>query len=128
MPGTVSTACQTLQKTLREVWASGSTYAEMTDFFGLTRDQIIRLRDRLALPPRLDRSLRKKGKRHADPTPAEIAAQCAAMKAKHLKQRLHEPPRAYRTRLDMIQFRLERTVDIDRDPLEDWIDNAGRAP
>lgn len=127
MPGTVSTACQTLQTTLRRVWASGSTYAEMTDFLGITRDQIIRLRDRLALPLRLDRRLRKKGKRHADPTPAEIAARCAAMRAKHLEQRLHEPPRAYRTRSDMIQFRLERTVDIDRDPLEDWIDNAGGA-
>lgn len=127
MPGTVSTACQALQTTLRSVWASGSTYAEMTDFLGISRDQIIRLRDRLALPLRLDRRLRKKGKRHPDPTPAEIAARCAAVRAKHLEQRLREPPRTYRTKTEMIQFRIERSVDIDRDPLEDWIDNADNA-
>ena len=40
MPGTVSTACQMFQATLRRVWASGSTYSEMTLFMGVTKDQL----------------------------------------------------------------------------------------
>ena len=77
--GTVSTACKTFQAALKRVWASGSTYAEMTSFFGVTRDQVIRLRDTLKLPLRLDRSKRKKGPRHRDPTPAEIAAAASTL-------------------------------------------------
>ena len=71
MRGTVSTACSTFQATLRQVWASGSTYADMTMFLGVSKDQLFRLRDRLKLPLRLDRSTRKKPPRHKDPTPEE---------------------------------------------------------
>lgn len=81
MRATVSTACQTFQATLRSVWSSGSTYAEMTAFLGVTRDQIIRLRDRLQLPLRLDRRTRKKGKRHADPSARDIAQACREIQA-----------------------------------------------
>lgn len=125
MPGTASTACKTLQATLKRVWSSGSTYAEMTDFLGITRDQIIRLRDRLHLPLRLDRSQRKKGPRHSDPTPDEIAQRCAEIRAKHLEARRNEQPRTYRTVTEMVQFRLERSIAPESDPLEDLMDNFG---
>ena len=125
MPGTVSTACKTLQITLKRVWASGSTYAEMTDYLGITRDQIIRLRDRLYLPLRLDRSQRKKGPRHSDPTPEEIAQRCAEIRAKHLETRRNESPRIYRTASEMVQFRLERSIGPESDPLEELMDNFG---
>lgn len=123
MPGTVSTACKTLQAALRRVWSSGSTYAEITFALGVTRDQVIRLRDRLNLPLRLDRSLRKKGPRHADPTPDEIAKACAEIRARHLEARRNESPRAYRTTSEMIQFRLERSSELTDDPLESLLDN-----
>ena len=127
MRGTVSTACSTFQATLRQVWASGSTYAEMTSFLGVSRDQIIRLRDRLPLPLRLDRSKRKKGPRHADPTPAEIRQRCAELKAKHLADRLAEPAdKAYRkTETDFIRFRFDAPQERGDDALERLMDDFG---
>lgn len=126
MPGTVSTACRAFQSTLRRVWASGSTYSEMTLYLGVTKDQLFRLRDRLGLPLRLDRSQRKKPKRQRDPTPEEIAAACAEIRAKHLEQRRNEPDRCYRANGKLMQFRLEeesryRTTD----PVEQLIDDMG---
>lgn len=123
--GTVSTACQTLQATLRQIWATGSTYAEMTMFLGVSRDQITRLRDRLGLPVRHDRSKRKKGKRHADPTPKEIFARTAEMRAKHMATRMAEPPRTYRTVRETVMFRVERSREMRNDPLEELLDNCG---
>lgn len=126
MRGTVSTACSVFQATLRHVWASGSTYAEMTAYFGVSRDQIIRLRDRLPLPLRLDRSKRKKGPRHADPTPEEIRQRCAEERAKHMQRRLAEPPnKTYqRSESDFVRFRLE-SYEIRDDALEQLMDNFG---
>ena len=125
MRGTVSTACKTFQTTLRKVWSSGSTYAEMTEFLGVTKDQIFRLRDRLKLPLRLDRSTRKKPPRHKDPTPEEIASACAALRAKHLADRRNEPAsRTYRTtEIDLISFRFQRSHDIQADSIEQLIDD-----
>ncbi len=123
--GTVSTACQTLQATLKSIWATGSTYAEMTQFLGVSRDQITRLRDRLGLPVRHDRSQRKKGKRHADPTPKEIFARTAEMRAKHMATRMAEPPRTYRTFRESVMFRVERSREMRNDPLEELLDNCG---
>ena len=125
MPGTVSTACRTFQATLRKVWASGSTYAEMTEYLGVTRDQVIRMRDVLRLPLRLDRSQRRKGPRHKDPTPEEIAAACAAIRARHLESRRNEPDRVYRKHDEYVRFRVERASELSSDPLEDLIDNFG---
>jgi len=124
MRRTVSTACKSFQSLLSSVWASGSTYAEMTSFLGVSRDQIIRLRDRLHLPLRLDRKLRKKGPRHGDPTPAEIRQRCAALRAKHLDDRLHEPPgKVYRkTENDFIRFRFDAPQERGDDPIEGLID------
>lgn len=126
MRRTVSTACSEFQAALRHVWASGSTYAEMTAFFGVTRDQIIRLRDRLPLPLRLDRSKRRKGPRHGDPTPEEIRQRCAEIRAKHLAQRLAEPAdRVYRrSECDFVRFRFDACEHGD-DPLEQLMDNFG---
>lgn len=55
-----NTAAASVQACIREVWASGSTIAELTAFVGITKDQFIRLRAVLKLPLRLDRSLRAK--------------------------------------------------------------------
>lgn len=124
MRGTVSTACQTFQRTLRRVWASGSTYSEMTTFLGVTKDQIVRLRDRMQLPLRLDRSKRKKGPRHRDPTPQEIAERCAEIRARHMQQRADEShDRCYRSHHDFVRFKLEQARDRPADPLEDLLDN-----
>ena len=123
--GTVSTACQTLQATLRSIWATGSTYAEMTMFLGVSRDQITRLRDRLGLPVRHDRSKRKKGPRHGDPTPKEISSRAAEMRAKHMATRMAEPPRTYRTVTETVIFRIERSREMRNDPLEELLDNCG---
>lgn len=125
MPGTVSTACKTFQSTLRKVWASGSTYAEMTEYLGVTRDQVIRMRDVLRLPLRLDRSQRRKGPRHKDPTPEEIATACAAIRVRHLEARRNEPDRVYRKSDEYVRFRVERASELSADPLEDLIDNFG---
>ena len=124
MRRTVSTACKSFQALLTNVWASGSTYAEMTSFFGVSRDQIIRLRDRLHLPLRLDRSKRKKGPRHGDPTPAQIRQHCAAIRAKHLADRLAEPAdKAYRkTETDFVRFRFYAPHERGDDPIEGLID------
>ena len=126
MPGTVSTACSAFQASLRHVWSSGSTYAEMTFFLGVTKDQIIRLRDRLSLPLRLDRSKRRKPPRHGDPTPDEIAQRCAEIRARHLSARRAEPAdRTYRTDREFIRFRLEQRRELTGDPLEQLMDDFG---
>lgn len=127
MRRTVSTACKSFQSLLQNVWASGSTYAEMTSFLGVSRDQIIRLRDRLHLPLRLDRKLRKKGPRHGDPTPAEIRQRCAALRAKHLDDRLAEPPgKVYRkSEVEIVRFRLQERIEQQDDALERLIDDFG---
>jgi hypothetical protein len=96
----------------------------MTSFLGVSRDQIIRLRDRLHLPLRLDRSKRKKGPRHGDPTPAEIRQQCAAIRAKHLADRLAEPAdKGYRkSEPDFIRYRFDAPQERGDDPIEGLID------
>ena len=126
MPGTVSTACKTFQATLRSVWASGSTYSEMTLFLGVTKDQLFRLRDRLQLPLRLDRSKRKKPPRQRDPTPREIAKACAEIRAKHLEQRRAEDPsKVYpKCERDLVRFRLTIEPSRGDDALERWVDNT----
>lgn len=126
MPGTVSTACKTFQATLKRVWASGSTYSEMTLFLGVTKDQLFRLRDKLSLPLRLDRSKRKKPPRHRDPTPEEIAAACAEIRAKHLEQRRNEPDdRTYVNQREVVVYKLEHTRGRSNDPLEQLLDSMG---
>lgn len=59
-PPTANTAAASTQALIREVWASGSTIADLVKFVGITKDQFIRLRAVLELPLRLDRSKRAK--------------------------------------------------------------------
>lgn len=127
MPGTVSTACKAFQATLRHVWASGSTYADMTMFLGVSKDQLFRLRDRLKLPLRLDRSKRQKPPRHRDPTPDEIAQRCAELRTRHMTARLAEPAdKVYRKpERDFVRFRLEYPREGGDDVLEQLMDNFG---
>lgn len=65
--------------TLRVQWSSHSSYAEICSFWTVTRDQLIRLRCVLPLPPRHDRRLRHRPERAAPPTPEEIAASEASL-------------------------------------------------
>jgi hypothetical protein len=60
--------------TLRVQWASHSSYAALCSFWTVTREQIIRLKHVLPLPPRHDRRLRFRPPRNEKPTPDEIAA------------------------------------------------------
>jgi hypothetical protein len=60
--------------TLRGQWASHSSYAALCSFWTVTREQIIRLKHVLPLPPRHDRRLRFRPPRNEKPTPEEIAA------------------------------------------------------
>jgi hypothetical protein len=60
--------------TLRSQWASHSSYAALCSFWTVTREQIIRLKHVLPLPPRHDRRLRFRPPRNEKPTPEEIAA------------------------------------------------------
>jgi hypothetical protein len=127
MPSTVATACRQFQSTLKKVWASGSTYSEMTLFLGVSKDQLFRLRDRLALPLRLDRAKRQKPPRQKDPTPQELAQRCAEVRARHLQQRLAEPAgRTYRkSEVEFVRFRLQERIEQQDDALERLIDDCG---
>jgi hypothetical protein len=60
--------------TLRVQWASHSSYAALCSFWTVTREQIIRLKHVLPLPPRHDRRLRFRPPRNEKPTSEEIAA------------------------------------------------------
>lgn len=65
--------------TLRIQWASHSSYAAICEFWTVTRDQLIRLRDVIPLPLRHDRRLRAKGERAWEPTPEDEAASEASL-------------------------------------------------
>jgi hypothetical protein len=60
--------------TLKVQWASHSSYAALCSFWTVTREQIIRLKHVLPLPPRHDRRLRFRPPRNEKPTPEEISA------------------------------------------------------
>lgn len=65
--------------TLKIQWASHSSYAALCTFWTVTRDQLVRLRDVVPLPPRHDRRLRYKPPRPEKPTAEEIAASEASL-------------------------------------------------
>ena len=65
--------------TLRLQWASHSSYAAICSFWTVTRDQVVRLRDKLPLPLRHDRRPRYRPPRADRPTPEEIAASEASL-------------------------------------------------
>jgi len=66
-------------QTLQMQWASHSSYAQICTYWTVTRDQIIRLRNVLPLPPRHDRRLRHRPARGNGPTAEELAASEASL-------------------------------------------------
>jgi hypothetical protein len=65
--------------TLKLQWASHSSYAAICSFWTVTREQVIRLKHVVPLPPRHDRRLRFRPSRPEKPTPEEIAASEASL-------------------------------------------------
>jgi hypothetical protein len=65
--------------TLKVQWASHSSYAALCSFWTVTREQIIRLKHVLPLPPRHDRRLRFRPPRNEKPTHEEVAASEASL-------------------------------------------------
>ena len=61
-------------QTLRLQWSSHSTMASICTYWGVSRDQLIRLRDVHGLPKRHDRSHRRKPARYREPGLAERLA------------------------------------------------------
>ena len=57
-------------------WMSHMAIAELCVLHGISKDQVIRLRDVWELPKRHDRRLRARPKKTRDPTPAEIKELC----------------------------------------------------
>ena len=66
-------------ETLRVQWSSHSSYAAICAFWTVTREQVIRLKRVIPLPPRHDRRLRFRPRRSEKPTPEEIAASEASL-------------------------------------------------
>jgi hypothetical protein len=69
-------------ETLKLQWASHSSYAALCSFWTVTREQVIRLKHVIPLPPRHDRRLRHRPSRDDlfyDPPPEEVAASEASL-------------------------------------------------
>jgi len=68
---------------LRVQWSSHSSMAAICAYWTITKDQLIRLRDVVPLPRRLDCRLRYKPKRsdYKDPTPRQIRSACQRIQA-----------------------------------------------
>lgn len=76
MAGDTSKVCI---KTLKVQWASHSSYAAICEFWTVTKDQLVRLRNVVPLPLRNDRRKRFRPPRSEKPTPEEIAASEASL-------------------------------------------------
>lgn len=61
-------------------WHDGYMIAEICQRHRLTKDQAVRLRIRLGLPPRLSRTGRRRNENPAVPTEKEIKARAAAIR------------------------------------------------
>lgn len=61
-------------------WHDGLMIAEICQRHRLTKDQAVRLRIRLGLPPRLSRAGRRRGPPPSVPNPAEILARAAEIR------------------------------------------------
>jgi len=70
--------------TLRIQWDSHRIMASICSHWSITKDQLIRLKAVVPLPPRHDRRLRFKPKRseYRDPTPREIEQACKEIRAR----------------------------------------------
>lgn len=65
----------------RADWLDYTPIAVLCERYGITKDQLIRLREVWALPPRMDCRRRFKPTNRRDPSPAEIAAACLRIQA-----------------------------------------------
>lgn len=65
----------------RADWQDGLLIAEICQRHTLTKDQVVRLRISLSLPPRLDRSTRRRLTVEPTPTETEIAKRAAEIRA-----------------------------------------------
>jgi hypothetical protein len=70
--------------TLRIQWDSHAPMAAICTHWTITKDQLIRLKAVVPLPPRHDRRFRFKPKRseHRDPSPREIEQACEEIRAR----------------------------------------------
>lgn len=68
-------------KSFRADWNKHIPIAALCEKYGITKDQLVRLKRVWGLRPRHDRRLRyKPTRRNADPTPDQIAAACRAIR------------------------------------------------
>lgn len=77
----VTNTATTNAVTFRRDWVANLMIVQICDRHTLTKDQVLRLRVLWQLPPRLDHSLRARPQRYVDPTPEEVAARAAAIRA-----------------------------------------------
>lgn len=104
------------ERLFREWWTGGVPVTRIAVSLGLTHDGVNRVRARLGLEARTPRTRAAPAVPvDRDPTPAEIAAACAELRAKHLAKRLAEPVnRRYRDDEDG-PARVYRSDGIDLD-------------
>lgn len=80
------------------MWDAGLPVDRICERFDLTHDAVNRVRARMGMPPRTPRTRAERREPTRDPSPEEIAALCAELRAKHMAKRLAEPAtRKYRT-------------------------------
>lgn len=79
------------------MWSDGVPVDRICLAFKLSHDAANRVRSRLGLPARTAKTRAARRAPARDPTPDEIAAACAELRAKHLQRRRDEPTtRRYR--------------------------------
>lgn len=91
--------------TLKVQWASHSAMAAICTHWTITKDQLIRLKAVVPLPPRHDRRFRFKPKRSEirDPTPREIEQACKEIRARW-DARTEEERRVIKTQHVTLRF------------------------
>lgn len=69
-------------QSFRADWNKHIPIAALCEKYGITKDQLVRLKKTWGLEPRHDRRLRyRHGRRQPDPTPEQIKEACAAIRA-----------------------------------------------
>lgn len=76
MAGNTDTICV---PSFRADWKNNVPIAALCQKYGITRDQLVRLKREWRLKPRHDRRVRPR-EQQPDPTPEEIAAACKAIR------------------------------------------------
>lgn len=84
----------------RADWLEGLMISEICQRHTISRDQVVRLRVRLALPARMDRGRRRKARDNETPTQEEISFRAAEVRRGwspeiERKRRVYQEPEAY---------------------------------